>query len=310
MFHSLFAWSWDGHGQLTTFAVAMALERLFRMGKQFIIGRLARIAVVEANIQRSVLGSAGFPPIDDAMRKKIEDIDKQPATELQKSLIVLFDDLPSKVQTEDIHAGNASFLGDIPIFGILWHLLAEEDSQVRHFMRSTPKTSRQGAFLKSRKYIWDNLWEAWGSFSQAVRQQSLGDFDDGMSSLAKALHTIEDSYAYGHVQRLGSVIENSAAMIIDDVHLWDDENKKASGTWMGHKYYDDPASKGGVAGGVNPAVLFERAQQAAADFIYCVLGNADQSRASYQQNCTDLMQQYFWCSANLKVRDQNDPNLK
>jgi hypothetical protein len=109
-------------------------------------------------------------------------------------------------------------------------------------MRSSASISSTDA---SKAYIIEHLTGAWSKYREAVNHQdkwydvlttSSTIFWEGNYELGKALHTIEDSYAPGHVTR------KSGSGFIVQVNIWDDANKNPDPTrdWPGHEALDNP----------------------------------------------------------------------
>ena len=188
------------------------------------------------------------------------------------------------VVAEDWHIGN------IPTVGSLF----DPNGQVRHYMRSLPTTTPQQAHEASRKYIWHNLYLAWYFMHSGVTAEeetlwqqltslSYQDFmTGGIGHLAKALHTIEDSYAPGHVTREVGVDTMRC------IHAWDDDNKTAHGDWQGHAAYDDPWHN------QLSAYFFYRCRDAAGELILTILENLDKDQTQYVTSCTPKFQRYFY----------------
>jgi hypothetical protein len=278
----LFAWSWSGHGSLTAIGVAFAILRLITEGKTTILGRLAGLTsevwryddeggpdtTREAEITKTVSDSVGSMPGDAAQ------------------VASLFSDLPTRVQVEDIHAGN------IP-WGV-GETLDPLNGQVRHFMRSSPAVTPEQAYLASFAYIKENCVITWTHLKAALNPgtgwgdkihdfflvpNAVGDANQGKRFLAKALHTVEDSFAPGHVKRiLGTIIE--------EVHIWDDENKNPHGDWPGHEALDNPDHP-------MSKPFFEVAKRATGDFIYCILANLDQNEFDFRTALDTVMFTYL-----------------
>src|SRR5262249_31073791 len=141
----------------------------------------------------------GFPMTEKRLKDDLERLEHQPPAKMQKILLGLFDDLPRRVQEQDLHLGNFPGIGKVPMIG---HYL-EKDAQVRHYMRSTEATPSREAERKSKGYIGTHLYSAWERMHAAVsvekhwnnRFNDWRAFDQGTQHLAQALHTIEDSYA-------------------------------------------------------------------------------------------------------------------
>lgn len=266
----LFAWSWGGHGQITCAAIAYAVARLYPSGCSFVMQRLNQFAALQGTNRKT----------QEQIESIVKGVENHSPTTMQANLIRLFDDMPGMVQREDIHIGN------IPVVG----QYLESDAQVRHFMRSTETTTQREAYLKSRKHIWDNLCLAWRHMRKGIFHQkhwydflynsSFSDFDDGIENLAAALHTIEDSYAPGHVKR------NISSGVIEEIHYWDKENKTASKDWPGHEALDEPTT-------AQSRPFFEMCRTDAADLIHCVLANLDQDEGTFLQDLTERFNKHF-----------------
>jgi hypothetical protein len=115
----ILAWSWDGHGTLTSAAVLLAASQFVALGKSFLERRLVEI-------EKAWRGSAA-------------------KTSPKDSLQDLMSTLPRIVQDQDIHPANLPVVGGI---------LNPRSGQVRHFMRSSKGVSSVQAFDASRTYIW------------------------------------------------------------------------------------------------------------------------------------------------------------
>jgi hypothetical protein len=190
--------------------------------------------------------------------------------------------LPAIVVTEDVHLGNIPNVG-----GAL-----EPDSQVRHFMRSATGVSSWEAYLASRAYIWNRLIRSWSYFryslsdnTQKVRWSNdftappepvCGPcFNVGLHFLGAALHTLQDSYAPGHVQRSGQEV-------IEKVHIWDTQNQNPHDGWDGHHAYDNPS---------NPTSQphYYAARIATAEYTFAVLSNLDQDEGTTRTNIANAL---------------------
>ena len=260
------AWSWTGHGTLTSAAVTMAVSQFIALGKSFLQTRFIEIYKVWQ-------GPPGKSSAQDCLQE-------------------LMANLPDIVQNEDIHPANAPW-------GIGEHF-NPKTGQVRHFMRSSESVSSLEAYNASKAYIVQHLTDAWNKYREAVRYQdkwydvltsSSMIFGEGNYELGRALHTIEDSYAPGHVTRtLGSGF-------IVRVNIWDDENKKPdpSKQWLGHKALDDPG---------NSPEFFAMAKETTTALIVCVLRNLDQEQPVFTKDLMDSIERYFHLGLGL----ENDPS--
>ena len=191
-----------------------------------------------------------------------------PVTEVERELAGMLRNLPRKVQTEDIHRGNMPYVGQY----------LQGDSQVRHFMRSDESVNGMDAYVKSRAYIREHLVSAFGEFRQSMGDGSLTTFIAGLDDLAAALHTLQDSYAPGHVTRMDTTF------FILEVHIWDAENRDGdpSRAIPTHEQYDDPRTPKSVP-------FFEEAKKATANFIYTVLSSLDQSPDDFPRALDPLL---------------------
>lgn len=282
MTFSLFlAWSWFGHGQLTQIALAYGISQFVALRKIFVLKRLRQFEAVQSAIETDVLGSPGFPPTETEVNKFLEELERHPPSDVEKQLSRLLSALPSWVQEEDIHRGNIPGIGES----------LEKDSQVRHYMRSYRSTTALEAHQKSRLYIWDHLYWAWSGMRKAVYHQAkwydfindstMDDFDGGVKHLAKALHTIEDSYAPGHTKRTPGV------GTITDIYYWPDTEAGDKDKGIpSHAELDNPG---------NPRSMeyYAMAKTAAGAFILCVLRNLDQDENVYVGDCGNKLNTYL-----------------
>jgi hypothetical protein len=257
MIAPLFAWSWDGHGNLTTLALAAAIAQLIRLGKSDLMKRFFRLY-------------RALPQMpSDPMRKPnlYENVDRDPTppnVQMQSALQFLFRELPGIVQRTDLHVGN------IP-WGVGEFL--DSNGQVRHFMRSTSQTTETEAYTASMGWIRNHLTESFErlraalytnyGFFDHLLSSNTGDFRSGVTALAEGLHTVEDAYAPGHVRR-----DQSLHNLITGIYYWDDDNKTAHGDWPGHEALDNPE---------NPISrpYFQSALDTTTEIIVCVLSNLD-----------------------------------
>jgi hypothetical protein len=281
-FAPFFAWSWTGHGTLTSVGVGVAIMQLITFGKSAILAQLAKLnkevwhyddeggpdAVREAEITKQVADEIGSMPGDAA------------------AAAALFSDLPTRVQVEDIHPTN------IPKVGAWIDL--DSTGQVKHFMRSKEQVSSEEAYLASCAYIRSSCVSAWQHLKQAVHPGSgwgdklhdalfvpnaVGDANQAKHALAMALHTVEDSFAPGHVRRI-------IAYIIEEVHIWDDENKNAHDDWPGHEALDNPEHP-------MSRPYFDAAKRAVGDFIGCILLNLDETEHDFRTELDLVMAKHL-----------------
>jgi hypothetical protein len=273
MIDVLFAWNWVGHGQLTSMALGLAIAHFIPAASKLVLKRLKFIADWRSGINQSTFGRPDYPPSEREVAKYVQEVEKGPISPSAATLIRAFFDLPGSVQEQDIHRGNIPSIGES----------LEKDSQVRHFMRSRPDVTPREAFDASVAYIRNNLYWSWLCMRKVIRHKeswtdffydaSLSDFGDGEDYLAKALHTIEDSYAPGHAAR------RQGTGIILNVNIWNDANRKPdpSKSWPGHEALDDPDA-------ALSRPFFLMARIAAADLIYVVLANLDKDQSVFLKN--------------------------
>jgi hypothetical protein len=263
----ILAWSWTGHGALTTAAVSMAISQFVTLGKSFLEKRFVEIYKVWQ-------GPPGKSSAQDCL------------TEMMAIL-------PEVVQNEDIHPAN------IPVIG---EALNPKSGQVRHFMRSSAGISSLEAYNASKAYIIEHLTGAWSKYREAVNYQdkwydvltsSSSIFWEANYELGKALHTIEDSYAPGHVTR------KSGSGFIVQVNIWDDANKNPDPArdWPGHEALDNPNNE-------KSREFFAMAKDTTAALIVCVLKNLDQDEAASAKDLRDTVEKYF----HLGLAFENDPS--
>jgi hypothetical protein len=263
----ILAWSWTGHGALTSAAVTAAIAQFVTLGKSFLEKRFVEIYKIWQ-------GPPGKTSPQDCLREMMAI-------------------LPEVVQEEDIHPAN------IPVIG---ELLNPTTGQVRHFMRSSASVSSLEAYNASKAYIIQHLTSAWRKYREAVYYQdkwydvlnsSSSIFWEGNYELGKALHTIEDSYAPGHVTR------KPGSGFIVRVNIWDDENKNPDPAkdWPGHEALDNPNHE-------KSREFFVKAKEASASLIVCVLQNLDQAEPAFTKDVKDSVETYF----HLGLAFENDPS--
>lgn len=263
MIDPLFAWSWDGHGRLTAFALAAAITQLIKLGKGDL---MKRFHLLHLECVRAITGGRTSDLYKDLAKAPVPS-----SGQMENALRVLFRKLPERVQEADLHAGNIPMVGE-------W---LDSNGQVRHFMRSTDQTPENEAYLKSVGWIRGRLTSSWDHMKDALYKKhdfafydvlssgNAGDFFDGLSDMAEGLHTIEDSYAPGHVRRSASLRNR-----IEAIHYWDDDNKKPHGDWPGHEALDNPESS-------QSRDYFEAAQVTTTELIVCVLTNLDGDKQAF-----------------------------
>jgi hypothetical protein len=273
MLHPLFAWSWTGHGLLTATTLTAVIAQWAPVASLLLLKRLRQILLCRPSFDTALdFSPPSFAP------------PRPPAPATTDDLERLFGDLPRLVQTEDIHAGNIPHI-PIPILGILSGEYLDSEGQVRHYMRSNPRVSPLEAHRKSSLYIWQNLKSAWFSLRDGARgdpaeKGPINAFQTGIDYLAKALHTIEDSYAPGHVFR-----QDDVPATIFEVHIWDEANKRpnTSTGWLGHETYDNDFS----------TPMFSKAKTAATELLFAVLSNIDKDFEAYFRDASVAWEKHF-----------------
>lgn len=272
----ILAWSWTGHGALTSTAVAAAISQFIALGKSFLEKRFLEIYKVWQ-------GPPGKSSVQDCLQE-------------------LMANLPEAVQEEDIHPANIiPWIADhIPFCPPINP--NPTSGQVRHFMRSSESLSSLDAYHASKAYIRQHLSGAWSKYREAIYYQdkwydvlttSSTIFGEGNYELAKALHTIEDSYAPGHVTR------KPGSGFIVRVNIWDDENKQPDPArdWPGHEALDNPNHE-------KSREFYAMAKGATATLIVCVLRNLDQDEAAFTKDLGDTIEVFF----HLGLAFENDPS--
>jgi hypothetical protein len=283
LFPLTLGWSSHGHAELTSWGVAHALTHLVTEGKTFVYRQMVRY------YQRIRPTPGLFDGVDPLVASAV-DPNLTPAdwdgenvhNDLQDdaalfqpynlNLVALFGRLPAIVIGEDVHPGNIPHAGEF----------FEHDSQVRHFMRSRDDVTSTAAYFASRAYILSHLTLSWSSFKAALEEPTSTwesfvrvwgpnytqgkQFAEGLKHLGAALHTLEDSYAPGHVRR-------SSAEVIERVNIWDDDNQTEHGDWEGHHAYDEPSNQ-------TSRPHYYAARTAVADVIFAVLANLDQDEGA------------------------------
>lgn len=277
----LLAWSWGGHGDITRSAVAIGISALFMSNKRDVLRRLVNVSHILEMLRRN----SGRP--DSTSKKDVEaklaEMEKHPPFPGEQALARLFDTLPRRVQTEDLHAGNLPGVGEY----------LDGDGQTRHFMRTHKTTGQREALTNSFRYIYLNLWRAWAAMRKAayhekhwydfIYDSTWGDFDDGLDYLARALHVIEDSYAPGHVRR------DRGTYIIQEIYYWPDvDAPRPNDTppWPGHKKYDNPSY-------VDSIEYADEARRTAGDFVSVILLNLDQDVPAATKAIVDCLYRHY-----------------
>jgi hypothetical protein len=260
MIDPIFAWSWDGHGQLTSAAVALAITQLVRLGKSDLMKRFIRLFREKQRVD--------FAGVGGRSTNLYEKVDRDPEPSVDQArdaLNYLFRDLKGIVQRTDIHVGNAPWgVGEF----------FDSNGQVRHFMRSTASTTETEAYTASRGWISDHITRSYERMRDSLYtnygllnllSSNTDDFMDALTALGEGLHTAEDSYAPGHVGR-DPTIDN----LITRINYWDQENKTEHGDWPGHEKLDNPENE-------ISKPFFASAKVTTTELIVCVLSNLDDS---------------------------------
>ena len=275
----LLAWSWDGHGSLTATAVASAVAYFVRVARPELLSRfdLLRISMAAGRRENAFKNLATAP--------------KPSVPHLTNVMTALFKPLPTIVQNTDIHVGN------IPFFGLGEFL--DSAGQVRHFMRSTPGTSERQAYTAAVGWIRSHMTESWADMHRALYTNYTfgafdlfsagngGDFRDGLTALGEALHTVEDSYAPGHVARLAGQPGN-----IMRIYYWDDANKNPGPNWPGHSALDNPTT-------AQSKVFYAAAGVTANELLIQFLLSLDGTPAAYAAGLQKLIDLRFHLAGRL-----------
>jgi hypothetical protein len=278
MIEPLFAWSWDGHGSLTALALATAITQVARLGKSELGKRLLRLRANYTTFMTTGRGQKS------GLYKDVGTDPEPSPGDVEAALKPLMAGLAGMVQRADLHAGN------IP-WGIGEFL--DSNGQVRHFMRSTKETTEAAAYTASMGWIRTHLSLSWEKFKSAlytdyglldVLSSNFTDLLDGLSALADGLHTVEDSYAPGHVGRLSSLHS-----VITAIHYWDTENKTAHDGWPGHEALDNPAN-------AISAPYFASAGVTTTELIVCVLSNLDGDHGAFDKDLEQRLKTRFHLS--------------
>jgi hypothetical protein len=281
MIEPIFAWSWDGHGQLTSLALAAAITQVVRLGKSDLMKRFIRLY---REFGRVSAGAGGTTKLyENVGRDPVPSVDQA-----QAALGRLFLGLRGIVQRTDLHVGN-----------IPWGVgeFFDGKGQVRHFMRSTASTTETEAYMLSRAWIRNHLSVSYERMRDAlytnygllnILSSNFDDFSDALTAMGEALHTAEDSYAPGHVGR-----DPTVHSLITSIHYWDNENKTAHGDWPGHEALDDPETP-------MSRPYFASARVTTAELIVCVLSNLEDS-APFATNLDRLLDTRFQLALGARV---------
>ncbi len=208
----LFAWSWAGHGQMTVGAIVIAIARLIPLGKAAVMQRLNEFGALRVGADKGTFGSTPSKQAGERIEAVVRGVERHSLSTVQQNLIHSFEDLPSIVQEQDLHLGNAPVIGEyvgyIPIIGV-----GQQNAQVRHFMRSHESISARDAFLASRAYIWNNLCDAWFYMRRRVYDKShwcdffynsaVSDFYKGVDFLGVASTRLRIRMPPGRQEELG-----------------------------------------------------------------------------------------------------------
>jgi len=282
MIEPIFAWSWDGHGQLTSLALLAAISQVARLGKSDLMKRFLRLDRV---LRRS---DVGVPSLTTNLYENVDGDPVPSVAQVQLALLHLFQGLRGIVQRTDLHLGNVPWgVGEF----------FDSHGQVRHFMRSTASTTERDAYMASRAWISDHLSLSYEKMRNSlysnygllnILSNNVSDFSDALTAMGEALHTAEDSYAPGHVGR-----DPTVPSLITSVHYWDEENKTAHGDWPGHEALDEPETD-------MSRPYFASAQITTAELIVWVLSNLDDN-ASFATGLARLLDNRFQLALGARV---------
>jgi hypothetical protein len=260
--------------------IAYAIIQLVRLGKSEVLRRFDELFHEYKDPDGETTDGSKSLDIQDEYAKEYGSVPNDVC-----HLAYLFSGLPRRVQYEDIHIGNAPWgIGEA----------LDATGQVRHFMRSRPEITSEDAYRASLQYIRENCVLAWTYFSKATHpdtdwkaklwdslrgSQAAHDLDSAMAFLAMTLHTVEDSYAPGHVRR-------DVLNLIAEVHIWDKDNKEPNGDWPGHEALDNPSHP-------MSRPFFATAQAATGDLIALMLENLDQSEGDFRTELDRFLGSHF-----------------
>jgi hypothetical protein len=298
LFSPLFAWSAHGHATLTSMAFAGALARLIthRDGYLFQQVRKHYSALVTYGVFspfvvvyhaagntacRTVTKVAGEAPpaedVDGTLLRREMDANPVVHRAFDRNVAYLFEDLPGIVVNEDVHLGNLP--GKAGEF-------FDANGQVRHFMRSRSDVTAWDAYKASYEHVAQALRGSWQDFKGALHDRSgfwgeIADiaggvagargllFRGGLDKLGSALHTLEDSFAPGHVGR-------GRDGMIEDVHIWDAANRDANAAaqWEGHHAYDNPSN-------ARSSLFYAMARDNATEVVFTLLSTLNAEPEAY-----------------------------
>ncbi len=261
----LFAWSWGGHGQITTAAIGLTISAMIQLRRIDLSTKLIELAKKVRSF-KTTGGNFDGPQVVD----------------LGSALKYLLNDLPQYVQEVDLHAGNSPIGGE----------LLDSTGQVRHFMRSKENVTSNSAYNQSMTWIKTHLTNAWQKMSDATNKKyewnqifssNVTDFYNGLSEMADALHTAEDSYSQGHVSRM-----RGNTNLICELHYWDKNNKKGdkSTGQLKHEEYDDPNRD-------ENKTFAQAAKVTAGELIVCVISNLDQNSGTFASELEKILSRRF-----------------
>ena len=111
--------------------------------------------------------------------------------------------------------------------------------QKHHFMRADGQSERQ-AYELGKRWVASNGKEAAVSLRKLFKAGSTRNFNQNFVAgpLGYAFHALQDSYAPAHVTRTKKGMD----FIITRIHVYDEKNKTAHGSWPGHDALDQKAS--------------------------------------------------------------------
>ena len=305
----LFAWSSTGHLTITQAAVLLAIGAIKAVSRPGLMQKLGKMYDKLSSFQEGIIstplnavGNAikgtfgsdlaavtsgdaadfGRTTAKDASSRWKEIGLGWSAKSDEDKLRYLMYPLPYQVVKVDLHAGNMPKVGE----------KLDKQGQVRHFMRSTESVSAKEAFDASMKWVKEHATTAYTKIKAGVEKagdridllnSAVSSYQSGLSKLADAVHTLEDSFAQGHVRRQGGNTN-----IIREVNRWDEANKEgdpATGK-LGHHDFDDPN---------NPAnkQFVQAATDTTTELIACVFTNLDQPDDVFAAALTQLLSVRF-----------------
>jgi hypothetical protein len=291
--HTLFAWSWGGHHELTLAALGLAAKEIDR---RLVLGRLG----VTVNEFKSTLSSLWA--MDNCQDLTLGN--------LVPTVLGFIGHLP--LVGEPLR--NAGICGvEVP------------GGQITHFMRDQTGTGadKHTAYRLSYEQIEHTAVRAWELFRKAfpppekphhhhgllgvletAYDYTAGQVVKGVKAivheeeklaaeycLGRALHTLQDSYSPAHTLRVFK-----EPWTITDIFAYDLTTNREPHAgfpghpekdWPGHAILDEPRSNS-----ISP-VLFEQAKTASAKLIEAVLGNLFTDRGAFYSELKGVLWKYL-----------------